>query len=205
MEKITRLAGKPYRLLLILLASLVTVTILYDLLVPFFHVPPGSECRDYVVYDVYGVLGGSRKNCVYTGLSVDDFRSLGNLHAKRIIIVSHVFAGTAIGTSDPPSVFTPLLRPVTVFTLAKGETPDGRTYLAVLPSISRFSASLAGKQVVLISCYTKTDVVDVFRDAELVAVSNTPSLRVSDVPMLVEKTVTGNISALCGTLFTCYR
>jgi len=215
MEEIS-LTNKRKRSVLLSFAPLflALIVIANDLTVQYYHIPPGSECKDYVIYDVYGVLKDtdiSKDPCYYTGLSVDDFRTLGKLETNKIIIITHNFYQgilTGIGTSDPASPIAPILHPISVFYLVKGITSKGEKYLAVTPNISSLSIPLNGKEIVLLVCSENIDKIATglaSMGAKIVVVSNTPSLTPEQAISLVKLSVQDNSTSLCSSpFFYCY-
>lgn len=215
MEKVKSILRRRRDLLLALTPLILLVLIVTsDLTVQYYHTPPGANCKDYVIYDVYGALKNtsiSKNSCYFVGLSVNDFRALGKVKADKIIIVTHNFYHgrvTGLGTSDPVSPLAPILHPVSVFYLVKGETPDGKMYLAVSPGIAGLSLSLKGKTVILITCSENIDRIAsglIAMGARTVIVSNTPSLTPSQAENLVAKAISLDATSLCTSpLFHCY-
>ena len=215
MEKVvgTRISRQVQKYLPIVPLLILLIIILGDLTVPYYHTPPGADCSDYVIYDVYGLLKNtsiSQSPCYISKMSVSDFRSLGKVKARKIIIVTHYFSSgkeVGLGTSDKPSVMTPLLHPISIFYLVKGTTPDNEEYLAVAPGIVSVSRSLDGKVIIIISCSKNVDKLAsalIGNGADMVVTSNTPTLSPQKAVSLVKEAVNKNPENLCGMLFTCY-
>ena len=215
MEKVTQtIKGKKSLVLSIVPLIIIVLIVASDLTVQYYHTPAGAECQNYVIYDVYGLLENStiaNESCYYTGLSVSDFRALGKVKADKIIIVTHNFYQgkvTGLGTSDKASPLTPILHPISIFYLVKGETSDGETYLAVSPGIASLSAPLNGKTIIIITCSENIDEIAsgiLSMGADTVIVSNSPVLSPEEAVILAKKAINGDALTLCATpTFHCY-
>jgi len=210
-----------YALLLVLFFGYIALAI-YD---GFAHTfgDARSGCR-VEVWDVYGLLmpapdlGGDV--CWYNGMSVYDARRLGRTVADRIIIVTHYFENNTehlygIGTSDPVDLTWFVLHPVSALHVFKGQVQGtNESWLALKPSIWDWSASLEGKEVILIVCsmpstkyYASVMVersgADVVAYSKIIAL--TPELAAKAVTQALEAE---DINALCEAhpeYFECVR
>lgn len=215
MRKKIEIITKAYALAVI---SFVFLVIVADALIQFI-VPFRRGC-DVEVFDVYGVLNATELSelpsyCYMKSLNVWGFRTLGKTTASVIVVVTHFFSSqdaVGLGVSDPPTILTTLLHPITTFYIIKGTTSDGDLKLGVTPEISKLSYPLNGKTLVLLTCNLKG--IDSFARS-FIDVSGLDLLIVSKEEILREESVehylklvltTSNISSLCDTqLFTCFR
>lgn len=216
MGKKVGLSNRQKNLLAFIPLIIVLLIVFNDLTVQYYHTPPKADaCSDYIIIDVYGLLKDtpiSKNPCYVSGMSVSDFRALGKIKAREIIIVSHYFFSgkvKGLGTSDKVSPLIPFIHPISVFYMVKGKTPEGTEYIAVSPGMMTLSDKPKGKDIVIISCSAgieKTAAALASSGANIVLVSNTPSLTKQKAASIVEKVLTEkDASMLCSSqLFTCY-
>lgn len=166
------------------------------------------------VFDVYGYARGVVEECYYDKLELGDYIHLGETDAEIIVIATHYFTSpqgeVGLGTSERVELYYPLVHPVRAFYVVRGVVRPGEVYAAAPPRVLSMS-NLTGKVVVLLTCKLPRieEVVEAFikSGAELVVVSNTPTLKPSELRYLLELVLenTGNIESLCAMeLFTCY-
>ena len=166
------------------------------------------------VFDVYGYVRGVVEKCYYDKLELRDYMHLGETDAEIIIIATHYFTSphgeVGLGTSEKIEFYYPLIHPVRAFLVVRGVVQPGKVYAAAPPRVLSMS-NLTGKVVILLTCKLPRveEVVEAFikSGAELVVISNTPTLKPSELKYLVEIVLrnTNNLDYLCDLdLFTCY-
>ncbi len=166
------------------------------------------------VFDPYGYARGVVEECYYDKLELRDYIHLGETDAKVIIIATHYFTSPSgdvgLGTSEKIEFYYPLIHPVRSLIVVRGVVVPGSVYAAAPPRVLSTS-NLTGKTIVLLTCKLPRieEVTEalVKSGAELVVVSNTPSLSPGEMRSLLDFVVknTSNLSRLCElNLFTCY-
>ena len=155
---------------------------------PMFYTPPYPDCTDYLIIDPLGFVTDEEitsDDCYVDRMTVEDFLGLGNVRAKRLIIVAHYFSSVdafGVSTSEAVSILSIIKHPIASFFLVKGDAGDGLKVLAVGDGISTLPIDLSGKELVFIACsYNFELMVEelVSMGAETVAVANNPALPVS--------------------------
>lgn len=199
--------------LLLVVALILALLLARDVSSLFLHSPPGVECEEYVIYDVYGLLSDrySSDECYFTGITVDDLKAIHRLRAEKVILVTHYFYSgdtVGIGVSEEPTVWTVFKYPLTSFMLAIGDAGDGSEYIAVKPSAFKYLVKLDGKIVYLISCSWNIEpMVNAMLEsgARMVIVSDTPALLPDDAYYYVERALVEDIDTICSSVdFKCY-
>ena len=200
MEKEERVRReKVWNILTLIPIAIVLTTVIYDLSIPYIHTPPkAGECDRYIIIDVYGFLKNtsiSKDKCYVSGMTLSDFRSLGKVKAREIILVTHFFFGgkeKGLGTSERPSSLFSLIHPISTFLTVEGITKDNQTYIAVSPKMLDLSITPKNKYIVLISC--SNEIIGMAKTLanhgnNEVIFSNTPSLSPEDAINLVNKVI----------------
>ena len=198
----------------ILLLTIVLILV-SDVAGHLIYVPRTPSCEDYVVIDVYGVLRNTSvalDKCYTTGMSTLDYRALGKIPAKKIVLVTHYFTRNntlGIGTSDEATVLFVILHPVSSLLIETGRTLDGKKYIVATPSLNMLSDNLNNKEIIVITCsagFEKMAQALLERGADVVVVSSYSNLDPEKAVQLVEKSVKTMTKNLCTDLeFICFN
>ena len=186
-------------------ASFLAIDMVVDMLIPWLKL--SYLCRvssDIVVIDLTGSIKIEQPNTrVVHLMTVNDFRCLGCIKAKHIIIVGHGYSVKraltlplntfALETSETPSILVVISHPLLVLSeaIVKG-CSDSICHIAVTPRIFLFTIPIKFESVVLVTCgmgNVKNFAEEIHRAGARVVIYSAKSIAIDDVPSIVKEIV----------------